>query len=150
MSNNESLVTFYGHVGTAVELREGANVPWAMFRAASTPSWWDANARTWRDHETIWMTVKVFRALAQNVSESLKVGDPVVVIGKLRTQSWKTKEGEDRRTEVIEAHIVAHDLNRGITRYARVERQAAAQSGQDADVEVIETLVEQTPPATAA
>lgn len=150
MSNNESIVTFYGHVGTAVDLREGANVPWAMFRVASTPSWWDANARAWRDHETIWITVKVFRSLAQNVSESLKVGDPVVVIGKLRFQSWKTKDGEDRRDEVIEAHIVSHDLNRGITRFARVERQAPVPAGPEVDVEVLETLAEQTPPATAA
>ncbi len=150
MSNHENVVTLYGHVGTAIELREGASVPWAMFRVGSTPSFWDSAARTWRDHETTWMTVKVFRSLAQNVAESLKVGDPVVVIGKLRTQSWKTKDGEDRRAEIVEAQVVSHDLNRGITRFARVERQAAAQSSPDADVEVLETLTEQTPAATAA
>ncbi len=150
MSNNDNIVTLYGHVGTAIELREGASVPWAAFRVGSTPSFWDATARTWRDHETTWMTIKVFRSLAQNVSESLKVGDPIVVIGKLRTQAWKTKDGEDRRMEIVEAQVVSHDLNRGITRFARVERQGPAQTSPDADVEVLETLVEQTPPAAAA
>lgn len=148
--SNENLVTLYGHVGTEIELREGASVPWAMFRVGSTPRWFDTVSRTWRDHETTWMTIKVFRSLAQNVSESLKVGDPVVVIGKLRTQAWKTKEGEDRRMEIVEAQVVSHDLNRGITRFARVERQAQAPSGPDADVEVLETLVGQTPSAAAA
>lgn len=150
MNNNENVVTLYGHVGTTIELREGSSVPWAMFRVGSTPRWWDANTRTWRDHETLWMTVKVFRSLAQNVAESLNIGDPVIVIGKLRTQSWKTKDGEARQSEVVEAHVVSHDLNRGITRYARVERQAPEQVGPGAAVEVLETLVEQTPPATAA
>ncbi|MEO6473064.1 MAG: single-stranded DNA-binding protein [Aeromicrobium sp.] len=150
MNNNDNIVTLYGHVGTAIELREGASVPWAMFRVGSTPRWYDAATRTWKDHETTWMTVKVFRSLAQNVAESLKVGDPVVVIGKLRTQSWTTKEGEARQSEIVEAHVVSHDLNRGITRYARVERQPQAQAGPDADVEVLETLVGQTPTATAA
>lgn len=148
--SNENVVTLYGHVGTEIELREGASVPWAMFRVGSTPRWFDTATRTWRDHETTWMTVKVFRSLAQNASESLNVGDPIVVIGKLRTQSWKTKEGEDRRMEIVEAQIVSHDLNRGITRFARVERQAPAQAGSEADVEALETLVEQTPTATAA
>lgn len=148
--SNDNIVTLYGHVGTEIELREGTSVPWAMFRVGSTPRWFDTVTRTWRDHETTWMTVKVFRSLAQNVSESLNVGDPIVVIGKLRTQSWKTKEGEDRRMEIVEAQVVSHDLNRGTSRFARIERQAPAQSGPDADVEVLETLAEQTPRATAA
>lgn len=150
MNTNENIITLYGRVGTAIELREGASVPWAMFRVGSTPRWYDAATRSWKDHETTWMTVKVFRNLAQNVAESLKVGDPVVVIGKLRTQSWTTKDGEARQSEVVEAHIVSHDLNRGITRYARVERQAPTPAGPEADVDVLESLVDQTPPATAA
>lgn len=148
--SNENVVTLFGHVGTGIELREGASVPWAMFRVGSTPRWFDTASRTWRDHETTWMTVKVFRSLAQNAAESLNIGDPVVVIGKLRTQAWKTKEGEDRRMEIVEAQIVSHDLNRGIARFARVERQPQAQAGPDADVEALESLVEQTPNATAA
>jgi len=150
MNNHENAVTLYGHVGTAIELREGASVPWAMFRVGSTPRWYDTNTRTWRDHETTWLTIKVFRSLAQNVAESLKVGDPVVVIGRLRTQSWTTKEGEARQSEVVEAHVVSHDLNRGITRYARVERQAPGAAEPEEDAAVLETLDQQTRPATAA
>lgn len=150
MNNNENVVTLYGHVGTAIELREGASVPWAMFRVGSTPRWYDTNTRSWKDHETTWMTVKVFRALAQNVAESLKVGDPVVVIGRLRTQTWTTKEGESRQSEVVEANVVSHDLNRGITRYARVERQAPNAAAAEDDAEVFQSLDEQTRPVTAA
>lgn len=150
MNNNENVVTLYGHVGTAIELREGASVPWAMFRVGSTPRWYDTNTRSWKDHETTWMTVKVFRALAQNVAESLKVGDPVVVIGRLRTQTWTTKEGESRQSEVVEANVVSHDLNRGITRYARVERQAPNAVAPEDDAEVFQSLDEQTRPVTAA
>lgn len=150
MNNNENVVTLYGHVGTAIELREGTSVPWAMFRVGSTPRWYDSNSRSWKDHETTWMTVKVFRALAQNVAESLKVGDPVVVIGRLRTKSWTTKEGEARQSEVVEASAVSHDLNRGITRYARVERAAPNVAAPQEDAEVFQSLDEQTRPVTAA
>lgn len=150
MNTFENIVTLYGHVGTAIELREGASAPWAMFRVGSTPRFYDANAHTWKDHETTWVTVKVSRALAQNVAESLKVGDPVVVIGRLHTQSWTTKDGEARQSDVITAHVVAHDLNRGITRYARVERQAPAAADAGEDTEVLESLDRQTTPVTAA
>ncbi len=150
MNNNENIVTLYGRVGTKIELREGASVPWAAFRVGSTPRFFDSITRTWKDHETTWMTVKVFRALAQNVAESLAVGDPIVVIGKIRTDAWTTKDGEARREEIVEAHLVSHDLNRGTTRYARVERPAPAAASSQDHAEVMESLAQQTPPATAA
>ncbi|MFI5427755.1 single-stranded DNA-binding protein [Aeromicrobium sp. UC242_57] len=60
---NDNILTFHGHVGTPVELREGANVPWVLFRVASTPSFWDQASRSWRDLPTTWMSVKAFRQL---------------------------------------------------------------------------------------
>jgi single-strand DNA-binding protein len=148
--SNDNILTFHGHVGTVVELREGAAVPWVLFRVASTPRQYDQATRTWRDLETTWMSVKAWRVLAQNAADSLTVGDPIVVIGKLRTESWTTKEGEPRESTVLEASLIAHDLSRGVTSFRRVDRQPVAVAAADGTVEALAELEGQPLEAPAA
>ncbi len=148
--SNDNILTFHGHVGTAVEVREGAAVPWVLFRVASTPRQYDQASRTWRDLATIWMSVKAWRVLAQNAADSLSVGDPVVVIGRLRTESWTSREGESRETTVLEATVIAHDLGRGVTTFRRVDRQPAVASVNDGTLEALAELEGQTVQAPAA
>jgi single-strand DNA-binding protein len=147
--STDNILTFHGHVGTPVSLREGATVPWTLFRVASTPSVWDQGSRSWRDLPTTWMSVKAFRQLAQNAVDSLAVGDPVVVTGRLRTEVWTTKEGEQRETSVLEATLIAHDLNRGVTRFRKTDRQQQAPAADDtaAALAELESQPAQTPAA---
>jgi single-strand DNA-binding protein len=137
--SNDNTMTFHGRVGTKVELREG-NVPWVLFRVASTPSWFDQATRTWRDLETIWISVKAWRNLAQNAAESLEVGDPVVVIGKVRTEKWTTQDGQPRESTVLEANLIGHDLTWGVTKLQRVDRQPAATAKSDDTVAALAEL----------
>lgn len=148
--SNENILTLHGHVGTPVDLREGGNVPWVMFRVASTPTYWDQAARSWRDLPTTWMTVKAFRLLAHNASDSLEVGDPVVVTGRLRTEVWASKEGEERESIVLEATLIAHDLNRGVSRFRKVERKSAAAPTRDGTAEALAELESQPAAIPAA
>lgn len=146
MQDNQ--ITISGYVGTAVEYRDQNGPPWAMFRIGSTPRYFDRQFNAWRDLETTWVTVKVTRDLARNIADSLKVGEPVLVTGKLRTQLWESKEGESRRSEVLHANAVCHDLNRGTSIFQRVDRMATAPTPTDSDdVAMIETLASQTRPA---
>ncbi len=144
MQDNQ--MTISGYVGTPVEFRDqnGNGAAWAMFRLASTPRSYDKQHNNWRDLETTWLTVKAMRDLAHNVADSLKVGDPVVVTGKLRTQVWTSKDGESRRSEVLWAASVCHDLNRGTSTFQRVDRAIAPPPADDEDVAVLETLDRQT------
>ena len=137
--SNDNTMTFHGRVGTKVELREGS-VPWVLFRVASTPSWFDQATRTWRDLETIWISVKAWRNLAQNAAESLEVGDPVVVIGKVRTEKWTTQDGQPRESTVLEANLIGHDLTWGVTKLQRVDRQPAAAVKTDGTVAALAEL----------
>jgi single-strand DNA-binding protein len=148
--SNDNILTFQGHVGTKVELRDGGGSPWVMFRAASTPSYWDQASRSWRDLETTWVSVKAWRTLAQNAAESLEVGDPIIAIGKLRTQTWTTREGESRESTVLEATVLAHDLSRGVTRFRRVDRQQVAAPTSDGTVEALAELESQAAESPAA
>src|SRR2546427_8124636 len=50
----------------------------------------------WRDVETSFFNVTAWRQLAENVAETLTQGSRVVVVGRLRTNSWETPEGERR------------------------------------------------------
>ncbi len=116
-------VTVFGYVGTDVEFQGGNGKPErAMFRIGSTPRYFDKMAREWRDSDTVWLNVKAWRDLARNVASSVHKGEPVVVVGKLRTSVWTSDDGVEHRREVIEATTVAHDLARGTSAFHRTER----------------------------
>lgn len=133
-------VTITGNVGTAVDYRSGVE-GWrfADFRLACTP-----RRRTregeWVDDETTWITVSTARALADHIRTSLRTGDPVIVVGKLRTQRYRTSDGVDRERIVLEASTIGHDLSRGTSGFTKAQRfeGSRAQPPDDpADVEAV-------------
>jgi len=64
----------------------------------------------WRDADTSFFNVTAWRSLAENVAESITQGSRVVVVGRLRTNSWETPEGEKRSTTEIEAEDIGPSL----------------------------------------
>ncbi|HLR85167.1 MAG TPA: single-stranded DNA-binding protein [Nocardioidaceae bacterium] len=121
---HDAQVTISGYVGTNVEFRPGGTngADRAMFRLATTPRFLDRRQGVWREQETVWMTVKAWRTLAQNAASSIRRGEPVVVIGRLRTERWDGDDGHERRRDVLEATMVAHDLSRGTSAFQRNDR----------------------------
>jgi single-strand DNA-binding protein len=75
----------------------------------------------WRDVETSFFDVTAWRQLAENVAESLTQGTRVVVVGRLRTNTWETPEGEKRSKIEIEADEVGPSLKWAT---AKPERQS--------------------------
>lgn len=96
----------------------------ASFRLASTPRRFDRGTGEWRDGDTLFTSVTCWRALAENVSASLKKGCSVIVLGRLSVRPYETKEGEKRQSVEIDAIAVGTDLGRVITVIKRVERGA--------------------------
>ncbi len=120
----EAVVHITGHAGTEVETKGNGTV--AKFRLACTP-----RVRTkgeWGDGNTTWIEVTCFRALAEHVASSVRKGDPVVVIGRLRTNVWD-KEGQTQERLVLEAETIGHDLNRGTAAFRRKPRVASVEPG---------------------
>lgn len=131
-------VTLFGYVGSDVEFHgEGNGTDRAIFRVGSTPRFFDRSQGSWRDLETVWVTVKTWRALANNVASSIHKGDPVVVVGKLRAQVWVDKDGQQQRRDVLEATTVCHDLARGTSAFRRSERPADRTTETPDDEELI-------------
>lgn len=130
----EAIMTITGNVGSDVEHRvvtDQATV--ATFRMACTPR--VLRAGEWTDAPTTWLTVQCWRTLADNVSNALHKGEPVIVTGRLRTQSWTTEDGELRERSILEATSVGHDLTRGISNFVKNIRYPAVEVPADRESE---------------
>lgn len=66
----------------------------------------------WHDTETTFWKVTTFGKLAENVADSCKKGDSVIVIGRIYAEEWQTAEGEKRSTVKINADHVGLNLTR--------------------------------------
>jgi single-strand DNA-binding protein len=51
----------------------------------------------WRDGETSFFKVNVWRGQAEHLADSLSKGDRVMVTGRLRQRSWETPRGRSGR-----------------------------------------------------
>jgi single-strand DNA-binding protein len=51
----------------------------------------------WRDGDTSFLKVNVWRGQAEHLADSLGKGDRVMVTGRLRQRSWETPEGRSGR-----------------------------------------------------
>ena len=129
----EAFVQMTGYVGGDVNLRK-ATVPVADFRLASTPRVWRDGG--WIDGPTTWITVKAFRTLAENLAFSLRRGDPVIVIGRLRTSTWE-RDGQTHERLELDAVTVGPDLRRGSAHFRKNVRPdpAAAEVPEGVDPE---------------
>ncbi len=122
----EAMTHITGYAGTEVEVR--ANGAVAKFRLACTPR---IKAKgEWCDGNTTWIEVTCFRALAEHVAASVRKGDPLIVVGRLRTSVW-SKDGETHERLVLEADSLGHDLNRGTASFRRKPRPVLAESADE-------------------
>jgi single-strand DNA-binding protein len=119
----ESTITVRGWLGGDVDLRRAGDVPVASFRLACTPRRFNPRTETWSDSSTQWYTVTCWRGLGQNVAESLRRGDPVVVQGRLELRKYVNNQNVEVEALEIEAVAVGHDLSRGTSRFTRTPKQ---------------------------
>lgn len=122
-------VTISGNITADPDLRHTQNgVPVASFNVAHTPRRLNRQTNEWEDAgETLFLRVNVWREQGENVAASLHKGDAVVVIGRLVSRPWETKDGEKRTSVECEADIVSADLRRArIQGVQRIRRDVEA------------------------
>jgi single-strand DNA-binding protein len=148
---SETAVTVVGHVGTDVDHRKvGESTDLSTFRLATTPRRWDRDQRTYVDGTTTWFTVQCWRQLAVHVRDSIRRGDPVVVVGRLKTEEW-TKDDVRNSRMYLEASSVGHDLSRGVSSFTKAPRRAEATASDSAEVrEALEDIERISPSAYEA
>lgn len=123
---NEATITLCGYVGADPIVRSVGETSVVNFRMACTPRKLNRSTGEWSDGVTQWFSVSAWRQLGENVGRSLRKGDPVVVHGRLTARSYVNKDGLEVNTFEVEANVVGHDLNRGMSSLTRQPRSLAA------------------------
>jgi len=78
----------------------------------------------WRDGETSFLRVNVWRGQAEHLADSLSKGDRVMVTGRLRQRTWETPEGDKRSVAEIEADEIGASLKFAITKVERATERS--------------------------
>lgn len=119
---NDVQMTIVGNVVDTPKLRRtrsGHSV--ANFRVASTPRRFDREAGKWVDGQTLFVTVTCWRSLGENAAQSLRKGQPIVVVGRYCQHEYERDETL-RTAYELEAIALGHDLTRGVAQFEKVFR----------------------------
>lgn len=118
-------ITIRGFVATEItSSTTPGGVATASFRLGSTGRRFDKESKTWGDGHTNWFTVQGYRNLAGTLGCSIRKGQPVIVIGKLKIHTWE-KEGRVYHSTIIDAEAVGHDLTFGSANFIRTASRPA-------------------------
>ena len=126
---SENSVTLVGNLTDDPELRftaQGAAV--ANFRIAVSKRIRDPQTNEWKDGDTSFFRVNVWRQLAENGAESRARGTRVIVTGTLKMRQWETQEGEKRSVVEIEATEVGPSLKWATAKMEKTSRQSGGQA----------------------
>jgi len=125
----ETTLTVLGRVATTVTqvtFNDGGLK--ASFRLASRERRFDRDQQTWVDGAQLFMGVVCWRNLADRVIATLRVGDPVIVRGKLRAREYE-KDGQMHTVVEVEATSIGPDLARCSASVLRRDAEAAGDGG---------------------
>lgn len=130
-------VTIVGNVLHGPEWRKTANTGALVttFKIASTARRYDRQAGQWMDGNSLRVRVNCWRALAANVKESVTIGDPLIVTGRLFTRDWIDENGMKRLQYEVEATSVGHDLSRGKAVFQRRKVSTATSMTEDTEAQ---------------
>jgi len=95
------------------------------FRMASTARRLDQGRGEWVDNGTVYVTINCWRRLVEGVDASLRLGDPIIVYGQLRSAEYRTKDGFSRHDLELRASALGPDLGRCT---ATVQRRGAVRN----------------------
>ncbi len=89
----------------------------------------------WYDSGMFRIRVTCWRQLASHVAESVKVGQQVIVVGRIFTREWTAETGELRVNFEVEADAVGHDLTRGTSDFTKMAAVGPSSTVEDEEAE---------------
>jgi single-strand DNA-binding protein len=124
---NDTHMTIVGNVVDEPRMRITKNGHAVTnFRVASTSRRWDRENERYVDNSSLFVNVTCWRALAENATECVHKGQPVLVYGRYYSREYKVDEVL-RIAYELDAIALGHDLARGVTQFRKVVRSRAAQ-----------------------
>lgn len=128
-------ITITGRLGADPELRfTPAGHAVASLRIVTDRRFKNATTGEWESKDTSWWSVQAWKAMAENVAESLSKGDLVIVVGDIKQRDYETREGEKRTVVEVEARHIGPDLSRATAKVAKAgtgQPSAPTTSGAD-------------------
>jgi single-strand DNA-binding protein len=122
---NDNVVTIVGNLADDPELRYTQNgLAVASVRVAVNQRFFNKETNGWDERLDGFFSCNVWRDYAENVAESLKRGDRVLVTGRLRSRSYEDKDGVTKWVTEIEADEICPTL-----RFATAKPEKANRSG---------------------
>jgi single-strand DNA-binding protein len=95
-------------------------------RVASTGRRFDKGRNEWVNTDPVYLSVSCWRQLGDNVAQTLKKGDSVIVTGRVTMREYDDANGGPRRQSYdVEAVAVGPDLGRYVCLLARPTRELA-------------------------
>jgi single-strand DNA-binding protein len=130
-------IPIVGTVLTAPERRitEKTGTVVASFRIVMNYRRFDKATQQWTDHGMFRVRVTCWRRLADHVCSSVKVGEQVIVVGRIFTREWHAETGELRVNFEVEADSVGHDLARGTSAFTKAPVVGPSSSVEDEESE---------------
>lgn len=112
MANNGSVpITIVGNLTDDPELRfTPSGNACAKFTVALNRKNFNTETKKWEDAGSDFHRVTAWRLLAENIVESLKKGDRVIVQGMLKSSTFEDNEGNKRTYWEVTADAVGPDL----------------------------------------
>jgi single-strand DNA-binding protein len=104
-------ITITGNLTNDPELRftPGGDAV-ASFTVAQTERVFNRDTSKWEDGNTNFWRCSAWKAMAENVAESLTKGAGVVITGTVRTRNYETKEGEKRSAQEVRVEDIGVSL----------------------------------------
>lgn len=83
----------------------------------------------WKDTNTLWTSLTMFKEQAEHAAESFEKGDLVVVTGRIELQEWE-KDGHTNRAANILVDSIGHSTRWATSKATKVERSGGGGGGQ--------------------
>lgn len=132
-----SPITLTGRLAKDPELRFAATGnAVASFTVVTSGRKFDKDTNKWVDIDVTYWNVSAFKQMAENVVESMRKGDRIIVTGKMKSRKYEDKEGNNRTVWEVAADHVGVDLFQVSATVNRVDRgmpQPPADNGAQPD-----------------
>jgi single-strand DNA-binding protein len=106
----ETPLTVVGRIVTDLIQKDTAGGRLCSFRVMASERRFNRDTQDWMDGDRLFLTVKCWRKLAENVGASLFRGDNVVVSGRLFINEYQTNDGQQRSDLELDARAVGPNL----------------------------------------
>jgi single-strand DNA-binding protein len=92
-------------------------------RAVFQDRYQDRQSGEWKDGDTTWVSLIGWRQLAENMAESFKKGDDVMVTGTLVVREYKKNDGSPGYATEVKVWDIGPSIRFNAAKSARVDRQ---------------------------